>query len=64
MPGTYWSLVEEAAAAHPERIVLVDDFGRSLTNSQLRDAAASTAAALAERGVVDGSVVSLSLIHI
>ncbi|MFI5507625.1 class I adenylate-forming enzyme family protein [Mycobacterium sp. NPDC051804] len=61
MSGTYWSLVEEAAASHPERIVLVDDFGRSLTNSQLRDAAASAAAALAERGVVDGTVVSWQL---
>jgi acyl-CoA synthetase (AMP-forming)/AMP-acid ligase II len=61
MSGTYWSLVDDAATTHPERVVLVDDFGRSLTNSQLRDAAASTAAALAERGVVDGSVVSWQL---
>lgn len=61
MPGTYWSLVEEAARTHPERIVLVDDFGRSLTNAQLRDTAASTAAALAERGVGDGTVVSWQL---
>ncbi|BBY90640.1 cyclohexanecarboxylate-CoA ligase [Mycobacterium gallinarum] len=61
MSGTYWSLVEEAAATHPDRVVLADDFGRSLTNAQLHDAAASTAAALAERGVVDGSVVSWQL---
>ena len=61
MSGTYWGLVEEAAETHPDRVVLVDDFGRSLTNAQLRDAAASTAAALADRGIVDGSVVSWQL---
>jgi acyl-CoA synthetase (AMP-forming)/AMP-acid ligase II len=61
MSGTYWSLVEEAARVHPDRVVLVDDFGRNLTNSQLRDAAESTAAAFAERGVGDGSVVSWQL---
>lgn len=61
MPRTYWSLVEDAAQTHPERIVLVDDFGRSLTNSQLCDAAGRAAAALAERGVGDGTVVSWQL---
>ncbi len=61
MSETYWALVEAAARAHPDRIVLVDDFGRSLTNSALRDAAESTAAALAERGVGPGSVVSWQL---
>src|SRR6478735_5773011 len=61
MPDTYWNLVETAAAEHPDRVVLVDDFGRSLTSSQLRDAAESTAAALAERGVSDGTVVSWQL---
>lgn len=61
MPETYWDLVEAAAETHPERVVLVDDVGRSLTNSQLRDSAVSTAAALAERGVGVGSVVSWQL---
>lgn len=61
MSKTYWGLVEATANEHPDRIVLVDDFGRSLTNSQLRNAAESTAAALAERGVVDGTVVSWQL---
>ena len=61
MSGTYWSLVEEAAATHPDRVVLVDDFGRSLTNSQLRDAAERTAAGLHESGVGDSSVVSWQL---
>jgi acyl-CoA synthetase (AMP-forming)/AMP-acid ligase II len=58
MSGTYWDLVEAAALSHPNRTVLVDDFGRSLTNSQLRDAAERTAAALVERGVGDGTTVS------
>ena len=61
MAQPYWSLVEAAAQSHPDRIVLVDDFGRRLTNSQLRDAAESTAAALAERGVVAGTTVSWQL---
>jgi acyl-CoA synthetase (AMP-forming)/AMP-acid ligase II len=61
MTGTYWGLAEEAAHAHPERIVLVDDYGRSLTNAELRDAAECTAAALAQRGIRDGTVVSWQL---
>jgi len=61
MSKTYWGLVEEAAHAHPERIVLVDDYGRSLTNAELRDAAERTAAALAQRGIGDGTVVSWQL---
>ncbi|MBE1549397.1 acyl-coenzyme A synthetase/AMP-(fatty) acid ligase [Mycobacterium sp. OAS707] len=61
MSGTYWGLVEAAAQTHPERIVLVDDYGRSLTNEELRDASERTAAALAERGVGDGTMVSWQL---
>lgn len=61
MAQTYWDLVEAASQSHPDRVVLVDDFGRSLTNAQLRDAAQSTAAALAERGVGEGTVVSWQL---
>jgi acyl-CoA synthetase (AMP-forming)/AMP-acid ligase II len=61
MNETYWGLVEQAARAHPDRVVLVDDFGRSLTNAALREAAENTAAALAERGVGPGSVVSWQL---
>ncbi|MBP1821658.1 acyl--CoA ligase [Mycobacterium sp. OAE908] len=61
MAETYWHLVEAAARTYPERVVLTDDFGRTLTNSQLRDCASSTAAALYERGVGDGSMVSWQL---
>jgi len=58
---TYWSLVESAAQRHPDRVVLVDDYGRTLTSSQLRDAALTTAAALAERGAARDTVVSWQL---
>ncbi|KUH82925.1 MULTISPECIES: AMP-binding protein [unclassified Mycobacterium] len=61
MSKTYWGLVDTAAQDHPDRVVLVDDFGRHLTCAQLRDAAERTAAALAERGVADGVVVSWQL---
>ena len=46
---TYWKLVETAAHEHPGRVVLVDDFGRSLTCAELRDAASRTAAAFFEQ---------------
>ncbi|BBY74263.1 cyclohexanecarboxylate-CoA ligase [Mycolicibacterium parafortuitum] len=58
---TYWDLVEAAAREHPDRVVLADDFGRDLTCAQLRDAAACTAAAFAERGVAEGTIVSWQL---
>lgn len=61
MPQTYWDLVESAAEKNPDRVVLVDDYGRSLTNSQLRDSSERAAAALLERGVTDGSVVTWQL---
>jgi cyclohexanecarboxylate-CoA ligase len=43
---TYWDLVCRAADEAPERVILADDFGRTLTTSQLRDAGERTAAAL------------------
>lgn len=58
---TYWDLVDTAAREHPDRIVLADDFGRSLTTGALRDAACRTAAALAGHGVGAGTVVSWQL---
>ena len=57
MSGTYWKLVDSAASEHPDRVVLVDDYGRSLTSAQLREAALTAAAGLAERGIVEKSVV-------
>ncbi|HEX2214902.1 MAG TPA: AMP-binding protein [Mycobacterium sp.] len=61
MPQSYWDLVQSAARENPDRVVLVDDYGRRLTNCQLRDSAERTAAALAERGVGEGVVVSWQL---
>lgn len=59
--GTYWGLVDAVAQEHPDRVVLVDDFGRSLTCGQLRDEALRTAAALAGSSVGQGTVVSWQL---
>lgn len=61
MSETFWGLVDRAAREHPDRVVLCDDFGRELTAAQLRDAAASTAAALADHDVAPGTVVSWQL---
>lgn len=58
---TYWQLVESAAREHPDRVVLLDDFGRSMTNGELCEAALTAAAAFAERGVEAGTVVSWQL---
>lgn len=55
---TYWDLVCRAADEAPERVLLADDFGRTLTTTQLRDAAERTAAALP---VSPGDTVSWSL---
>ena len=58
---TYWSLIETSAQAHPDRVVLADDYGRNLSNAQLRDSALTCAAALAEQGIGAGTVVSWQL---
>lgn len=58
---TYWGLVESAADKHRDRVVLVDDFGRSMTIGELYEAALSAAAAFAKRGVEAGTVVSWQL---
>ncbi|KQH77594.1 acyl-CoA synthetase [Mycobacterium gordonae] len=58
---TYWGLVDAAARSHPDWIVLADDYGRQLTCAQLRDAALTCAAALAQRGIGAGTMVSWQL---
>ncbi|OAN36846.1 class I adenylate-forming enzyme family protein [Mycolicibacterium iranicum] len=58
---TYWGLVETAARDHPDRIVLIDDFGRSLTTGEFHESALTTAAAFVERGIEAGTVVSWQL---
>ena len=58
MAETFWDFVNSTAQQHPNRVVAADDYGRSLTTGQLRDAAEHVAAGLLELGVVPGGVVS------
>src|SRR5271156_5388494 len=58
---TYWALIANAAQRQPDRPILADDHGRSLTALQLHDAACETAAAFAKRGIGAGTVVSWQL---
>jgi acyl-CoA synthetase (AMP-forming)/AMP-acid ligase II len=55
---SFWHLVCDAAARAPERMVLADDYGRTLTTAGLRDAAERVAAGLPVR---PGMVVSWQL---
>jgi len=57
----YWSLIADVARREPNRPLLADEHGRSLTTRQLHDAACQTAAAFAERGIGAGTVVSWQL---
>ncbi len=61
LPLTFWELVVQAAKEQPDSLVVSDDHGRSLTRSQLQDAAEVTAAALSDRGVSTNTVVSWQL---
>ncbi len=54
-------LIADAAQREPNRRLLTDDHGRSLTARQLCDAACATAAAFAEAGIGAGTVVSWQL---
>lgn len=58
---TFWALIADAARRESNRPLLADEHGRSLTARQLSDAACATAAALADRGVRAGTVVSWQL---
>ena len=55
---TFWELVTAAATTAPDRVVLADDYGRSLTTRQLRDNAERVAVGL---GFEPGAVVSWQL---
>jgi cyclohexanecarboxylate-CoA ligase len=61
LPPTFWELVVRAAKERPEAPVVSDDHGRSLTRTQLCEAAEATAAALSARGVRANTVVSWQL---
>lgn len=60
-PETFWELVRRAASEHADQVVLADDHGRSLTASQLLDAAERTAAGLFGLGVGPDTIVSWQL---
>ncbi|MCV7100563.1 class I adenylate-forming enzyme family protein [Mycobacterium palustre] len=59
--ATFWGLISDAAQRHPDRLLLADEYGRSLTARQFRDHACATAAAFAQRGIGGRSVVSWQL---
>ncbi len=61
LPTTFWQLVVRAANDRPDAPVVSDDHGRSLTRTQLRDAAETAAAGLVAQGVSTGSIVSWQL---
>ena len=58
---TFWALIADAAQRGSDRALLADEHGRSLTARRLHDEACATAAALAERGIRAGTVVSWQL---
>ncbi len=61
MTTAYWTLIAEAARREPNRPLLADEYGRSLTTRQLHDAAGQTAAAFAQWGIGAGTLVSWQL---
>ena len=60
-PPTLWALLELRAAATPDRILLEDDTGRTMTAAQWRDAAERVAADLYTRGIRAETPVSWQL---
>src|SRR6201996_3886304 len=56
-----WELLERRAEATPDRTMLIDADGRTVTFADFRDRAERVAAGLAARGVVEGTVVSWQL---
>src|SRR5271163_258839 len=58
---TYWALIANAAQRQPDRPILADEYGRSLTTHQFHEEACQTAAAFAKRGIGAGTVVSWQL---
>jgi acyl-CoA synthetase (AMP-forming)/AMP-acid ligase II len=59
--STFWGLAAQVAEARPDRVVLLDDYGRSMTAIELVRAAEGVAADLYGRGIKPGSVVSWQL---
>lgn len=61
MTETFWGLVESAARTHPDRTVLTDNYGRTLTAGELWRAGLTTAAAFAADGIGPDTLVSWQL---
>jgi cyclohexanecarboxylate-CoA ligase len=55
---TLWELLERRAAATPDRLMLIDDAGRSLTFAAFRDRAEEVAAGFRDLGVDEGTPVT------
>ena len=60
-PGTLWELLAARARRQPDRVLLEDDRGGSLTAARWQAAAERVAAGLQARGVGPGTVVSWQL---
>lgn len=60
-PATFWDLVERSESARPDRVLLADDRGRTLTASAYRMACERVAAGLAREGVGVDTVVAWQL---
>ena len=60
-PPTLWGLLEQRAQATPDRVLLEDDTGRTMTAAQWRDTAEQVAAALYARGITAETPVSWQL---
>jgi non-ribosomal peptide synthetase component E (peptide arylation enzyme) len=60
-PDTFWELTTTRAASTPEREMLVDERGRSMTFAEYHDEAERVAAGFAALGVTPGIVVSWQL---
>ncbi len=58
---TLWELVEARATASGQRCMAVDESGRSVTFGEFRDRSERVAAALAQRGIGPGDVVTWQL---
>jgi cyclohexanecarboxylate-CoA ligase len=58
---TLWELIEKRAEASPDARMAVDESGRTMTFAEYRARAERTAAALAERGIGEGDVITWQL---
>jgi acyl-CoA synthetase (AMP-forming)/AMP-acid ligase II len=58
---TIWELVDRRATLTPDRVLLRDEHGRSLTSAALRDATERCVAGLLDLGIREGTTVSWQL---